>query len=326
MTQEPSLEQWIGAAVLPLPTVLREEADVVRWVGTGHDEAAGLPRALRRSLAGQVASNRPDDARAAVIWVAGLLALGLLGGSALLRWGTRWGSTPAERARSMPGDEYLDGGPKARVAMTRAISIEALPERVWPWIAQLGRGAGWYSVDWLDNGRKVSARHIIAWIPEPGVGDATAIGYLRHLDTGNAVAWWLASTRFAGSETRLVAFYGLEPQGRGTRLISRMSADAAGPAAQLALLVFRVIDSIMASRQLTGIRDRVESSEAHPGVVPDPETGKRDQYQLYEALYASGGSAGVAGREHAARWRRSAIEDGVLAAPSKAAGSSVDIL
>ncbi|UCF46998.1 MAG: hypothetical protein JSU89_07405, partial [Myxococcales bacterium] len=97
-------------------------------------------------------------------WIAVFIALALLG-AALLRWGTRWGSTPEERARKMPGDEYLDGGPRARVAMTRAILIHAPPERVWPWLSQLGRGAGWYSVDWLDNGRKTSAWHIVSWIP-----------------------------------------------------------------------------------------------------------------------------------------------------------------
>ena len=100
------------------------------------------------------------------------LALAVLG-AALLRWGTRWGTAPQERARKMPGDEYLDGGPRPRVAMTRAISVEAPPERVWPWLAQLGRGAGWYSVDRLDNGRKTSAWHIVSWVPEPRLGDAT---------------------------------------------------------------------------------------------------------------------------------------------------------
>ena len=52
----------------------------------------------------------------------------------------------------MSGDDYLEDGPPSRVAMTRAISIDAAAEQVWPWIAQLGRGAGWYSIDWLDNG------------------------------------------------------------------------------------------------------------------------------------------------------------------------------
>jgi hypothetical protein len=123
-----------------------------------------------------------------MLWLGVFLAAGVLGGLALLRWGTRWGSTADERARRMPGDEYLEGGPRARVAMTRAVSISAPPERVWPWISQLGRGAGWYSVDWLDNGRKVSAWHMVSWIPEPRLGDATAIGYLRHIDTGRSVA------------------------------------------------------------------------------------------------------------------------------------------
>ncbi|MGB5661430.1 MAG: hypothetical protein WBO54_18310, partial [Thermoanaerobaculia bacterium] len=78
----------------------------------------------------------------------------------------------------MPGDSYLEDGAQRRVAMTRAVTINASPEIVWPWLAQMGRGAGWYSVDWLDNGRKATARHIVSWIPPAELGDATAIGYL----------------------------------------------------------------------------------------------------------------------------------------------------
>jgi len=249
---------------------------------------------------------------AMMISIAVLLALCVVGGSVLLRRGTRWGSTPGERARELPGDEDLEGGSRARVVMTRAISISAPPERVWPWIAQLGRGAGWYSVDWLDNGGKVSAWHIVSWIPQPRLGDASAIGYLRHVVAGRALAWWVDGVRFVGSRARLVTCYELHAEGRGTRLISRMSADAAGPTAPIALLVFRIVDSIMARRQLLGIRDRVEHCEAGGANPRDSETGARDQYQLYEVLYATGGSAGVAGKEDGARWRRSAIEDGIL--------------
>ncbi len=212
----------------------------------------------------------------------------------------------------MPGDEYLEGGPRARVAMTRAISISAPPERVWPWISQLGRGAGWYSVDWLDNGRKVSAWHIVSWIPEPRLGDASAIGYLRHVDTGRSVAWWIHGARSLGSQVRAVMCYGIGAAGQGTRLISRISADATGPTAHIFLLGFRAIDSIMARRQLIGLRDRVEYCEQGHASLRDPETGDRDQYQLYEILYASGERAGVAGKEDGAKWRQSAIRDGVL--------------
>lgn len=244
-------------------------------------------------------------------WFAAFAVLALLG-VALLRWGTRWGSTPEERARAMPGDAYLRGGPRVRRAMTRAITIKAPPERVWPWIAQLGRGAGYYSVDWLDNGRKTSAWHLVSWVPEPSLGDATAIGYLRHIDAGRTVAWWLGDGRFVGSRARMATCYLLSSEGQGARLVSRISADMSGPLAPIAMLVFACIDSIMASRQLIGLRDRVEYCERNPRTPRDPETGNRGQYQLYEILYTSGESAGVQGKQEGARWRQAAIDDGVL--------------
>ena len=129
-----------------------------------------------------------------------LLAAVAVGFGLFLRWGTRWGSDPAERAATTPGDAYLEGGPPARVAMTRAISIRAGAETVWPWLAQLGRGAGWYSADRLDNGGKVSARHIVSWIPEPRLGDASAIGYLRHIEPGRALVWWGERSEICGRD------------------------------------------------------------------------------------------------------------------------------
>ena len=247
-----------------------------------------------------------------VISAFGLAAAGIVALGFFVRLGTRWGSTPEERARSMPGDDWLKDGPEARVAMTRAVSLAAPPEVVWLWLAQLGRGAGWYSVEWLDNGRRTSARHIVSWIPEPQLGDASAIGYLRHLESGSGLAWWVDGTRFAGATARLVVDMEVRATGTGSRLIIRMSADAAGISAELALLVFRFIDSIMAIRQLRGIRERVETYGARTQTPEDPETGAWDQYQLYEVVYASGTSAGSKGTEHAAKWRQRAIDDGFI--------------
>ena len=244
-------------------------------------------------------------------WFAAFALVAVVG-FALLRWGTRWGSTAEERARAMPGDDYLEGGPRVRLAMTRAITIEAPPERVWPWVAQLGRGAGWYSVDWLDNGRKPSAWHLVSWIPEPSLGDATAIGYLRHIVAGRSLAWWLGDGRFLGSRARMVSCFMVLGDAGATRVVGRISADTSGPLALIAMLVFACIDSLMACRQLIGLRDRVEYCERNAATPKDPETGDRAQYQLYEILYATGESAGVAGQEEGARWRRAAIEDGVL--------------
>jgi hypothetical protein len=68
----------------------------------------------------------------------------------------------------------------------------------------------------------------------------------------------------------------------------------------------------MACRQLIGLRDRVERNQQNVLEGKTTETGSRDQYQLYEILYASGGSAGVAGKEESGKWRQSAIRDGVI--------------
>ena len=55
---------------------------------------------------------------------------------------------------------------------TRAISIAAAPERVWPWLLQVGlTRAGWYSYDILDNLGRRSARRIIPELQGLAPGD-----------------------------------------------------------------------------------------------------------------------------------------------------------
>lgn len=212
----------------------------------------------------------------------------------------------------MTGDSYLDGGPANRISMTRAVSINKPPEVVWPWLAQLGRGAGWYSIERLDNGGKTSARHIVSWIPEPQPGDASAIGYLRYLEHGRELVWWLSGEPFWESKTRMVVDIRVTPKDGESRLVIRISADAAGITARLVIWIFQFIDSIMARRQLLGITERVELYGARSTNPEQPETGLRNQYQLYEAIYASGEIVGVRGKEKASYWRRTAIEDGVI--------------
>ncbi len=245
-------------------------------------------------------------------WGAAAALLALVGTRIAVRWGTRWGSTPGEQVMSLPGDSYLDGGPAARVAMTRAVSLAAPPDDVWPWLAQLGRGAGWYTYDRLDNGSRDSARHLVLWVPPPEVGDATAIGYLRRLDTGRALTWWLPGERLLGASMRMVFDVHLTADGDGSRLVARVSGDVTGSCGRPIMFLFEVIDSIMARRQLLGLKERVEAYSTRSHDPDRPETGAHDEFQLYEVIYASGESAGVPGREKASQWRAAAIEDGVL--------------
>ena len=244
-----------------------------------------------------------------------LLALSLL---LLAAWTAHWGATLEERAASMPGDDYFGEPGAPFVGLTRAVSIQAPPETVWPWLAQCGRGAGWYSVDRLDNGGRSSARHVVSWIPPPRLGDATAVGYLKRIAEPGGLTWWAPGVRFLGAEARLAVDVALRSEGRGSRLVIRMSADAKGLMARPALLAFRLIDGVMARRQLLGLREPIEAGSARAAASREAETGARDQYQLYEVLFASGESAGMPGREHAARWRRAAVAEGVLAANGSA--------
>ncbi len=241
------------------------------------------------------------------------LFLGLaLGFALVLRWGARWGATEEELVASMAGDDWLEGVRPARVVMTRAVTIAAAPNEVWPWLAQLGRGAGWYALDLLDNGGRPSARHVVSWIPAPALGDATAIGYLRRLEPGRVLAWWQPEAPLAGAGTRAVFCYEIEPRGAGTRLVARFSWDARGVTGWPVLLFFQAVDTVMALKQMLGIKRRAELYGARGANPAAPETGARDQFQLYQVVYACGEVAGERGRDLGAKWHRAAIRDGVL--------------
>ena len=126
-------------------------------------------------------------------WLIGLIGASLVVPASVVLWtrrAMRWGATPEEIASTSTGANWFEEAHGVRLRMTRGISVDAAPEIVWPWLAQTGRGAGWYSYERLDNGGRPSARHIVEWIPEPSVGDAAAIGYLRHLEPGREIVWW----------------------------------------------------------------------------------------------------------------------------------------
>src|SRR4029450_6578263 len=70
----------------------------------------------------------------------------------------RWGATDEELREPFPGAELIPGG---RRGATMAVTIDAPPARVWPWLLQMGCDrAGWYSWDRLDNGGTPSAGRI----------------------------------------------------------------------------------------------------------------------------------------------------------------------
>jgi hypothetical protein len=82
----------------------------------------------------------------AVLFVVGIL--GVIAIVLLMPSMDRWGATQAEISGSLTGDELV---PSPRITYTRAISINAKPEEIYPWIVQLGaEKGGMYSYSWFE--------------------------------------------------------------------------------------------------------------------------------------------------------------------------------
>lgn len=85
----------------------------------------------------------------------------------------QWGATNEEVRRAMPGDEIQA---KPIFNATRAITIRATPEKIWPWVEQIGyRRAGWYGYDWIDNDGIPSSDQILGELPPLKAGESMPI-------------------------------------------------------------------------------------------------------------------------------------------------------
>ncbi|MDR2252681.1 MAG: hypothetical protein LBD97_02280 [Bifidobacteriaceae bacterium] len=85
-----------------------------------------------------------------------------------------WGATPQEQASEIPGDNFVK---RIKFRSTRAITIDAPPQAVWPWLAQMGMGrGGWYANDkalqLISPVSTASATRIIDDLQDLKVGDA----------------------------------------------------------------------------------------------------------------------------------------------------------
>src|ERR1700745_2265153 len=95
-----------------------------------------------------------------------------------LRWvrprAFSWGATSEEAGRPMGGDELC---PRAQLNATRAVTITARPEDIWPWLVQWGwNRAGFYSCDLLDNLGRRSAWQILPQFQHLAAGDWVPMG------------------------------------------------------------------------------------------------------------------------------------------------------
>jgi len=79
-------------------------------------------------------------------------------------WFMKWGAAPEEIGKPLPGDQLI---PEPSHESLRAVTIDAPPEKVWPWLIQIGQDrAAFYSYDWLENLMGVSYRNCDRVVPE----------------------------------------------------------------------------------------------------------------------------------------------------------------
>jgi hypothetical protein len=178
-------------------------------------------------------------------------------------------ATPAERLASLPGDALIAD---SIGSITHAITIERPASEVWPWLAQMGAGsrAGWYSYDFLDNGRQPSARRVVPDLQSIGVGTlfpaipGTTDGFhVLGLDAGRHLV--LGMRPRAGVPPIVTWAFVLDGRDRArTRLVVRVRAARGYPVfglpSWIGLPIVRLLHFVMERKQLLGIATRVDAA------------------------------------------------------------------
>ena len=173
-------------------------------------------------------------------------------------WQLHWGATAQEVRRVLPGDDLV---PDPTFNATRAITIAAQPDHIWPWLLQVGvKRAGWYSYDLLDNLGRPSAREIIPTLQQVAVGDVVPLSpdgkqgvHILALDLPRSMTW--------GTLPDTTWLWFLEAQADGTtRLITRIRARYRwlSPTIVFSMLV-EFADIWMIRRMLLNVRERAEA-------------------------------------------------------------------
>jgi len=173
-----------------------------------------------------------------------------------------WGATKEVVERTMPGDDLLAD---PDVVSTRAISIDAPPSAIWPWLVQMGSGKGGvYTYDWIENlfGLHMhSTDEILPEFQNPTVGDVEQLGAkgprlrIEVLDAERAMV-------IRSEDGNWVWAFGLYPMPNGrTRLVSRNRIATPGASHVSRLFTTLIMEPgslIMERKMLLGIKQRAE--------------------------------------------------------------------
>jgi hypothetical protein len=190
-----------------------------------------------------------------------------------IKWQRRWGATDDEVGRDMPGDDMI---PEPHYVSNRAITVNAPPECIYPWLVQMGyRRGGLYSYDFLDRLFGIldesSAKEIHPEWQDLKVGDSIEVKKGPPFPV--AILEPNATFVLANPEVGWTWQTCMYPQPDGTtRLVTRNRADWKGAGARMGMPGMDIASFIMVRRWLQVLKGRAEGmySQQEPAGEEDP--------------------------------------------------------
>lgn len=135
-----------------------------------------------------------------------------------------------------------------RWIMDDFIDLNCTPEKVWPWLAQMGNGrAGWYSYDWIDNLGRKSLDFVDPDLVNIHKDQRIPFAIISSFEINRSLTYQFGS--------RASMSYFVEETEGGCRLWSRLRFDRAG---KLVRIFLGTGHGIMQKKQFKEIKKRVE--------------------------------------------------------------------
>ncbi len=199
----------------------------------------------------------------------------------------RSGATETEKSMQLPGDELIS---TPTLNLTRADTISAPTEQIWPWLLQIGHGrGGWYgwfpAFGWVSGTTKIipelqSLKVGDILLDGPGCNEKTGAWKVKEVIPKRAIVLYSVRDIFTGNE---IDPHGIEPDwyaeiswsfilddsNNGTsRLIkrTRLRLPKGGVIGRLLWLFLGLGDNVMQRTVLQGIKARAERDYSHPAM------------------------------------------------------------